>query len=50
MAEKFDVTSRLAEGRHAVDNIETYVWACHVLGHGWRASRGLAGRQRRPLA
>ena len=33
MAEKFDVTSRLAEGRPAVDNIQTYVWACHVLGY-----------------
>jgi hypothetical protein len=33
MAEKFDVSSRLAEGRPAVDNIQTYVWACHVLGY-----------------
>jgi hypothetical protein len=33
MAEKFDVTSRLAEGRPAVDNIQTCVWACHVLGY-----------------
>ena len=33
MAEKFDVASRLAEGRPAVDNIQTYVWACHVLGY-----------------
>jgi hypothetical protein len=33
VAEKFDVTSRLAEGRPAVDNIQTYVWACHVLGY-----------------
>ncbi len=33
MAEKFDVTSRLAEGRPAVENIQTYVWACHVLGY-----------------
>jgi hypothetical protein len=33
MAEKFDVASRLAEGHPAVDNIQTYVWACHVLGY-----------------
>ena len=33
MAEKFDVASRLAEGRPAVDNIAAYVWACHVLGY-----------------
>jgi hypothetical protein len=33
MAEKFDAASRLAEGRPAVDNIQTYVWACHVLGY-----------------
>ena len=33
MAEKFDVASRLAEGRPAVDKIQTYVWACHVLGY-----------------
>jgi hypothetical protein len=33
MAEKFDVTTRLAEGRSAVDNIQTYVWACRVLGY-----------------
>ena len=33
MAEKLDVASRLAEGRPAVDNIQTYVWACHVLGY-----------------
>jgi hypothetical protein len=33
MAEKFDVTSRLAEGRPAVENIQTYVWACHELGY-----------------
>ena len=24
---------RLAEGRPAVDNIEKYVWACHLLGY-----------------
>ena len=33
MAEKFDVASRLAEGRPAVDNLQTYVWACHLLGY-----------------
>jgi len=33
MAEKFDIPSRLAEGRPAVDNIQTYVWACHMLGY-----------------
>jgi uncharacterized protein YukE len=33
MAEKFDVTARLAEGWPAVDNIQTYVWACHGLGY-----------------
>jgi hypothetical protein len=33
MAEKFDVASLLAEGRPAVDNIQTYVWACHVPGY-----------------
>jgi uncharacterized protein YukE len=33
MAEKFDVTARLAEGRPAVDNLQTYVWACHQLGY-----------------
>jgi hypothetical protein len=33
MAEKLDVASRLAEGRPAVDNIQTYVLACHVVGY-----------------
>jgi hypothetical protein len=33
MAEKLDVASRLAEGRPAVYNIQTYVLACHVLGY-----------------
>ena len=33
MAEKLDVATRLAEGWPAVDNIQTYVWACHVLGY-----------------
>ena len=33
MAEKFDVASRLAEGRPAVDNIGNYVWAAHLLGY-----------------
>jgi hypothetical protein len=33
VAEKFDVTSRLAEGQPAVENIQTYVWACHMVGY-----------------
>ena len=33
MAEKFDVASRLAEGRPAVDDIGNYVWAAHLLGY-----------------
>jgi uncharacterized protein YukE len=33
VAETFDVASRLAEGRPAVDNIQTLVWACHQLGY-----------------
>ncbi len=33
MAEKFDVASRLAEGRPAVDNVQNYVWACQLLGY-----------------
>ncbi|MGX9790076.1 hypothetical protein [Mycobacterium sp. MMS18-G62] len=33
MAEKFDAASRLAEGRPAVDDIQNYVWACHLLGY-----------------
>jgi hypothetical protein len=33
MAEKFDVAARLAEGLPAVDNVQTYVWACHELGY-----------------
>jgi hypothetical protein len=33
MAQKLDVAARLAEGRPAVDNIQTYVWACHALGY-----------------
>jgi hypothetical protein len=33
MAEKFDVAARLAEGQPAVDDVQTYVWACHVLGY-----------------
>jgi uncharacterized protein YukE len=33
MAEKFDAASRLAEGRPAVDNVQSYVWACHLLGY-----------------
>lgn len=33
MAEKYDVATRLAEGQPAVDDVQTYVWACHVLGY-----------------
>jgi hypothetical protein len=33
VAEKFDVPARLAEGRPAVDNVQQYVWACHLLGY-----------------
>jgi hypothetical protein len=33
MAEKFDVASRLAEGRPAVDDLAACVWACHLLGY-----------------
>lgn len=33
MVEKYDVPSRLAEGRPAVENVQHYVWACHVLGY-----------------
>jgi len=33
VAETFDITARLAEGRPAVDNIQTYVSACHMLGY-----------------
>jgi hypothetical protein len=33
VAEKYDVASRLAEGQLAVDDVQTYVWACHVLGY-----------------
>jgi hypothetical protein len=33
MAEKFDAASRLAEGRASVDNVQNYVWACHLLGY-----------------
>ncbi|HET6737226.1 hypothetical protein [Mycobacterium sp.] len=33
MAEKLDATSRLAEGRPAVDNVQNYVSACHMLGY-----------------
>lgn len=33
MTEKFDVAARLAEGRPAVDDIQNYVWACHLLGY-----------------
>lgn len=33
MAEKLDATSRLAEGLPAVDNVQNYVWACHLIGY-----------------
>ena len=33
MAEKLDATSRLAEGLPAVDNVQSYVWACHLIGY-----------------
>jgi uncharacterized protein YukE len=33
MAEKFDAASRLAEGRPSVENVQNYVWACHLLGY-----------------
>lgn len=33
MAQLFDAASRLAEGRHSVDAIQEYVWACHLLGY-----------------
>ena len=29
----FDAASRLAEGRPAVDTVQDYVWACHLLGY-----------------
>lgn len=32
MVETFDAASRLAEGRPAVDAVQDYVWACHLLG------------------
>jgi cell division septation protein DedD len=33
LAERFDVTARLAEGRPAVEHTQTYVQACHALGY-----------------
>ncbi|HME75308.1 MAG TPA: hypothetical protein VKI00_06485 [Mycobacterium sp.] len=33
MADRLDVTARLAEGRPAVERTQTYVRACHVLGY-----------------
>jgi len=33
VAEKLDATSRLAEGLPAVDNVQNYVWACHLVGY-----------------
>lgn len=31
--ENYDVASRLAQGRPAVDTVQRYVWACHQLGY-----------------
>jgi hypothetical protein len=33
MADRFDVSARLAEGRPAVERTQTYVGACHQLGY-----------------
>ena len=33
MADRFDVTARLAEGKPAVEHTQTYVDACHQLGY-----------------
>jgi hypothetical protein len=33
MADRFDVSARLAEGRAAVEHTQTYVDACHQLGY-----------------
>src|SRR6185312_6754495 len=33
MAPKLDVVARLAEARQAVDDTQTYVWACHLLDY-----------------
>jgi hypothetical protein len=33
VAEKLDASSRLAEGLPAVDNVQNYVWACHLIGY-----------------
>jgi hypothetical protein len=33
MADRFDVSARLAEGRPAVEHTQTYVGACHQLGY-----------------
>jgi hypothetical protein len=33
MADRLDVAERLAEGRGAVENTQTYVSACHALGY-----------------
>ncbi|WP_375487355.1 hypothetical protein [uncultured Mycobacterium sp.] len=33
MAGRFDVSTRLAEGRAAAEHTQSYVWACHVLGY-----------------
>lgn len=33
MVAQFDVSSRIAEGRPAVENVQHYVWACQQLGY-----------------
>ena len=33
MVEKFDAPARLAEGRPPVEDLQRYVWACHLLGY-----------------
>jgi len=33
VAEKYDAASRLAEGTSAVEDIQSCVWACHLLGY-----------------
>jgi hypothetical protein len=33
MSDRFDVSARVAEGRHAVEHTQAYVSACHALGY-----------------
>ena len=33
MSDRFDVMARLAEGRPAVERMQTYVQACHEFGY-----------------